>query len=240
MDETNISDSTNEDERVNTSDSGSDFYSDAAKYWQTVPATVDGMLGGLSEISDVDLKGSHRFLNSLYQIVECPGKERALDGGAGIGRVTRGFLMKNFATVDLVEQDKNFLDEAKRSLAVTNHRGLFFHSGLQDFTPETNAYDVIWVQWVLGHLTDEHLVEFLKRCRNGLKANGMIVLKENVTSSGEVEMDHTDSSVTRPRNLIVSIAQKAGLRVIKEQKQQRFPTDLYEVRMFALQPNNSS
>lgn len=64
----------------------------------------------------------------------------------------------------------------------------------------------------------------------------MIVLKENLTSSGEVEMDHQDSSVTRPHSLVVELVQKAGLRVIKEQKQQRFPAELYEVRMFALQP----
>lgn len=64
----------------------------------------------------------------------------------------------------------------------------------------------------------------------------MIVLKENLTSSGEVEMDDADSSVTRPPNLVIELIQKAGLRVIKEQKQQRFPSDLYEVRMFAIQP----
>jgi hypothetical protein len=49
-------------------------------------------------------------------------------------------------------------------------------------------------------------------------------------------MDSTDSSVTRPRALIIELIKKAGLRVIKEQKQQRFPHELYEVRMFAIQP----
>ena len=44
------------------------FYTDAADYWASVPATVDGMLGGLSSISDIDLKGSQRFLNSIYQV----------------------------------------------------------------------------------------------------------------------------------------------------------------------------
>jgi len=38
--------------------------------------------------------------------------------------------MKNFSTVDLVEQDGGFLEEAKRSLASTNHRGQFFHIGM--------------------------------------------------------------------------------------------------------------
>jgi len=49
-------------------------------------------------------------------------------------------------------------------------------------------------------------------------------------------MDHQDSSVTRPRTLVVDLIHRAGLKIIKEQKQQRFPADLYEVRMFALEP----
>ncbi len=64
----------------------------------------------------------------------------------------------------------------------------------------------------------------------------MIVIKENLTSSGEVEMDSTDSSVTRPYGLLCEIIMKSGMRIIKEQKQQRFPKDLYEVRMLAIKP----
>ena len=41
------------------------------------------------------------------------------------------------------------------------------------------AYDVIWVQWVVGHLTDDDFVAFFQRCRKGLKPDGVIVLKEN-------------------------------------------------------------
>ena len=33
--------------------------------------------------------------------------------------------------------------------------------------------------------------------REGLKANGVIVVKENLTSSGDIELDEQDSSVTR-------------------------------------------
>lgn len=73
-----------------------------------------------------------------------------------------------------------------------------------------------------------------------MKKNGLIILKENLTSSGQVEMDHTDSSVTRPHSLVVDIVEKSGMKILKEQKQQRFPNDLYEVRMFALQPATKS
>ena len=37
--------------------------------------------------------------------------------------------MKNFPVVDLVEQDKAFIDEAQKRLASTNHRGQFFNLG---------------------------------------------------------------------------------------------------------------
>ena len=33
--------------------------------------------------------------------------------------------------------------------------------------------------------------------REGLKPNGVIVVKENLTSSGDIELDEQDSSVTR-------------------------------------------
>jgi AdoMet dependent proline di-methyltransferase len=69
------------------------------------------------------------YLNFNIQLVERPSKDRALDCGAGIGRITQGFLMKNFAVVDLVEQCGAFLNEAKHTLAETRHKGEFYHSG---------------------------------------------------------------------------------------------------------------
>ena len=38
-------------------------------------------------------------------------------------------------------------------------------TGLQKFKPEEHVYDIIWIQWVIGHLTDEDLIAFLKRCQ---------------------------------------------------------------------------
>jgi len=96
---------------------------------------------------------------------------------------------------------------------------------------------VIWCQWVLGHLTEDHLVQFFVRAAKGLVPGGYIVVKENVTSSGEIERDEEDSSVTRPPELLREIFVKANLRIVKEFKQNKFPKELYAVHMFALQPN---
>ena len=96
-----------------------------------------------------------------------PGKERALDCGAGIGRITKHLLQRHFKCVDLVEQNKAFLEKAVEYVGCEDTekpKKQFFCSGLQDFVPQCQTYDVIWCQWVLGHLTDTHLIEFFKRC----------------------------------------------------------------------------
>ncbi|KAM7304429.1 N-terminal Xaa-Pro-Lys N-methyltransferase 1 [Ixodes scapularis] len=106
--------------------------------------------------------------------------------------------------------------------------------GLQDFVPEEGKYDVIWCQWVTGHLTDKDLVAFLRRCRTGLRQDGILVVKDNLTRD-EVDVDNRDGSVTRPRSLFEQLFEKAGMHIVAERKQYKFPKGLYEVRMFALQ-----
>lgn len=72
----------------------------------------------------------------------------------------------------------------------------------------------------------------------GLKENGILVVKENVTSSNNLEIDTEDSSVTRPLKGLKSLFEKADLVCIKEQQQTKFPRSLYPVYMFALRPTN--
>lgn len=72
--------------------------------------------------------------------------------------------------------------------------------------------------------------------RYGLKANGILIVKENMTSSGEVEHDETDSSVTRPESILKQIFESSGLVIVREMQQLKFPKDIYPVKMFALRP----
>ena len=91
---------------------------------------------------------------------------------------------------------------------------------------------------MLGHLTDDHFVEFFRRCVQGLDTNGVIVVKENLTSGDDVEVDEEDSSVTRPEELVKKLFHRAGLKIITELKQQKMPKGLYPVKMFVLQSNS--
>merc|ERR1712037_204194 len=206
-----------------------------------IPPTIDGMLGGFAKISGTDIDGSSKFLKGLFRLDDAPGNARCLDCGAGIGRISKHLLQRHFSTVDLVEQNPKFLEQAKKYLGVDSESGgtktgQLICSGLQDFTPSDGAYDVIWCQWVLGHLTDEDLVAFFKRAKVGLNPRGLIVVKENVTSTGEVEKDEDDSSVTRPDETLKEIFEQAGLDLVRDLKQQKFPKELYQVKMYALRP----
>ncbi|KND01950.1 N-terminal protein methyltransferase [Spizellomyces punctatus DAOM BR117] len=226
---------------------GPTWYSDAAQYWDQVEPTVEGMLGGFGQLTDLDSTSSLRFIDEFIngkkgpggRIVKPPriGKTLACDCGAGIGRVSKNFLLKAFDRVDLVEQNPKFLEEAEASFLGKEYAARvdrFIPKGLQEFSPEEGRYDLIWTQWVLGHLTDDDFIAFFQRCKQGLKPNGLIGVKENVTSQG-VDVDKEDSSVTRSNAILKELFAKAGLRLIKEEKQKGFPQGLYGVYMYMLE-----
>ncbi|KAL4402100.1 N-terminal protein N-methyltransferase [Malassezia pachydermatis] len=110
-------------------------------YWEDVPATVDGVLGGYGNgtLPRVDALGSRTFLlRTLPYLSATPspafngvprqwmaerleqrgGKgttvTRALDCGAGVGRVTEHVLLPLVDEVHLVEPVAKFLQEAKK------------------------------------------------------------------------------------------------------------------------------
>ncbi|XP_026753725.2 N-terminal Xaa-Pro-Lys N-methyltransferase 1-A [Galleria mellonella] len=211
-------------------------YEKALGYWADIPPTVDGVLGGFGFISDMDIDGSKLFLKSLFSLKNPPASHTALDCGAGIGRITKYLLLPYFQSVDVIEPDEKFLNTITDFVGEERTKlGNFYNVGLQKFKPD-KKYDVIWNQWVLGYLTDKDLISFLQLCRNALSENGVIVIKENVTSSGKLEKDETDSSVTRSLKQFLKIFKTANLRRIKQCKQTNFPNGIYPVYMFALVP----
>ncbi|XP_058982417.1 alpha N-terminal protein methyltransferase 1-like [Musca domestica] len=226
----------------NCTDAKQEFYIKAQKYWSEVPPTVNGMLGGLGYINAVDIQASTSFLRELK--IKDMHKKYALDCGAGIGRVTKNLLMPLFEKVDLVEQDPAFAEKARdycvtdmgSTLGYPKRLGEIYNVGLQEFIPTPQKYDVVWSQWVLGHLTDEDLLKFFKRVKVGLAEGGLFVMKENVSSSNSTVLDDTDSSVTRPLTEYEKFLEEAGYRIIKITKQKNFPKGLFPVCMIACRP----
>lgn len=150
---------------MNDNDNFNINYEKSLQYWADIPPTVDGVLGGFGFISSADIEGSELFLTTLLSSDNPPSTNTALDCGAGIGRITKQLLMPHFKTVDLVEPDEKFINSIKEYVGEhKNKLGSLYKVGLQEFIP-LRKYDVIWIQWVLGYLTDEDLEAFLIRCR---------------------------------------------------------------------------
>jgi hypothetical protein len=86
---------------------------------------------------------------------------RALDCGAGIGRVTKNVLLIAFDTVDMAELSERSLAAAPEYIGRDYSRvERTYRVRLQDFTPDAGrVYDVVWLQWVVGHLLDDDLVQ---------------------------------------------------------------------------------
>lgn len=216
-------------------------YSQATSYWNGVPATVDGMLGGFGHISSTDISGSDSFLKWLFNRKDRPGRVRCVDCGAGIGRITQRLLQNHFGKVDLVEQSPDFTAKAREIFAENPKVGDIFCMGLQDFAPDPGTYDVVWVQWVLIYLPDEALVAYFRRMGQALRPNGVLVVKENFTTEDDAEpaetlLDEEDSSVTRPLDYVIKMATEAGLSLVRSVQQQKFPKKLFKVYMLAFRP----
>jgi protein N-terminal methyltransferase len=186
------------------------------------------MLGGYNRtrLPRVDIIGSKAFIShhTIKGLLTASSYGHALDCGAGIGRITKELLSKVFAKTDLVEPVESFHREVTEGEYLRPEReagkiGQMFTMGLQEFTPEKGKYSIIWNQWCLGHLTDEDLIEYLKRCKDGISPNGgVIIVKENLTSGKDL-YDAVDSSVTRSEESSREIFSKAGLKIIHTQTQ---------------------
>eukprot|EP00112_Aurelia_sp_Birch-Aquarium-sp1_P005632 Seg1641.20 transcript_id=Seg1641.20/GoldUCD/mRNA.D3Y31 product="N-terminal Xaa-Pro-Lys N-methyltransferase 1" protein_id=Seg1641.20/GoldUCD/D3Y31 len=211
------------------------WYGDAVKYWQDISADMEGMLGGYEKISPIDIEASRKFLKELKKrSIWDSGNDKTLDCGAGIGRVAKHLLVPLFKQVDLVEQNSEFLEAARTYLGDSNDVvNEFFAAGLQDFKPKDKSYDVIWLQWVVGHLTEDDFVSCLKRFKQGLKPGGVICIKDNVASV-EAIFDDNDSSVTRTHDQYIKIFKASGLNVRLKETQRNLPKELYKVNMYAL------
>ncbi|CEF69051.1 Alpha N-terminal protein methyltransferase 1 [Strongyloides ratti] len=219
---------------------GKEIYQKSENYWSAINSTVNGMLGGFEKLHGPDVEDSRKLLTNLRSKKLFSQMDRALDCGAGIGRVTKYTLMPYFKTVDMVDVIESFIENSKKYLGSDDERvGNKFICGLQDFVPNEKYYDCIWVQWVTGYLTDEDFIKFFQRCKDGLRDGGCIIVKDNLASGSGVDFDEEDSSWTRPKEYMEKLLTDAGLTIIENKKQLNFPKGMYEVRMFVLKPTKS-
>uniref|UniRef100_A0A7S3EFI9 Alpha N-terminal protein methyltransferase 1 n=1 Tax=Rhodosorus marinus TaxID=101924 RepID=A0A7S3EFI9_9RHOD len=154
------------------------------------------------------------------------------DVGGGIGRVSKHLLLPMFGRVDILESNQGYLEESKEYIGDPRLERRIC-AGMEDFSPETGRYSLIWIQWCIIYLTDADLVRFFKSCTAAVKPGGFVILKDNVCNTGFV-VDKEDSSVTRSEKYLTELFAEAGVEVVTSRLQGDFPEHLFPVKMFAL------
>ena len=217
----------------------STWYDRASDWYEgNCSTTVDGVLGGLGFVSDVDLNGSREFMKDLKLPPKSTTPSVACECGAGIGRVTKGLLLDLCDRSDLVESSERLLYASPEYIGEKASKCRFYCFGLQDWEPTAAKYTIVWIQWVLCYLTDEDIVKFLQRCKASLIEGGVIILKENTVENEMFVLDVEDASVARSLEYWLDLISQAGLQVVKQTYQDDFPDDIFPVPMLALQPKS--
>jgi protein N-terminal methyltransferase len=211
------------------------WYGKAMEYWSNQDASINGVLGGFGDLHPIDLAGTELLLNQL----NIPSNGIGADCGAGVGRITQFLLSKKLSQIDLIEPCSKLLEKAKEELPKTmkqNQIGSYICEPLQRWDPPTNKYHLMWHQWVLLYLTDSDCVAYLERCKRALAKGGFICIKENVALRGQFLVDNDDNSVTRTLEQYKDLFRRAGLEIVAQVRQGRWPTHLFPVLMWALVP----
>ncbi|RKF81600.1 Alpha N-terminal protein methyltransferase 1 [Golovinomyces cichoracearum] len=237
------------------------------EYWQGINADIEGMLGGFAHISDIDLKGSKRFLDSMNVGENHNMLTRAVDCGAGnpqfafllnialnpahrhFGLLVNSQLTVGICLCSIGRITKGLLLGLAKTVDIVEPIVKFsnvlkgtkgvgeIYSVGLEDWSPTTKYDLVWNQWCLGHLTDTQLLVHLKKCAEILTPGGFIVVKENLSTTQEDVFDDLDSSVTRTEEKFLELFERSGLELRKMQTQKGFPKGLYPVKTFALASN---
>jgi AdoMet dependent proline di-methyltransferase len=170
---------------------------------------------------------------------------RAVDVGAGVGRITKHILLKRYNNVYLVEGDSGWSKRSRVYLGKKRAGRCTFDClrlenlrsrDILAWTGEAGA-DLIWLQWTLQYLTDTDAVAALKNLAAGLVVRtGILILKENrpygVARTDRFQMDTPGGGsgrydITRTDDHHRYLLQQAGLTV--QMTEQGDETNTYAV-----------
>lgn len=211
-----------------------EWYKGSVKFWNDQPQTFDGMLQGYGKIHATESDSSIRFIRQS----PIAGFRRAIDMGAGIGRVSKAVLLPLFAEVDLCEPAASLITKAKENVPGVRK---FYECGMQEFEYE-RSYDCVWVQWCAMYLTDKDLLAFLHKTRQNLtpaidSKSGLLFVKENV--SDEAILDNQDNSVMRTEKQFEALFSDSNFRVVQKSYQKGMPKELSKIACWVLAPAES-
>ncbi|KAL1514863.1 hypothetical protein AB1Y20_003947 [Prymnesium parvum] len=218
-------------------------------FWAAAEPTNDGVLSGLGEVHEADTRDSLQFARACMPPRPRGARTRALDVGAGIGRVTGAVLLELCHSVELLDGCDNFVRRARADLSWAGARvERYICQPIQEFTPDAGRYDLIWIQWCIGSLKDDELVALVRKCASALAHGGLIVVKDNCVFDdteglidGRYLIDEDDKTVTRSiQHTEELLCARGGLTLLARAPAELGRDDLQPVINFALVPMQRS
>ncbi len=167
-----------------------DWYKKREEHWSSLEPNLKSVLGGYEDSQLPDVKCSCELLNGLILTKKLKNNS-ALDCACGIGRVTQFVLCNFFNEIDLFEKDEKFINKTKEIFKNNKKVKNIICSGIENFEFK-RKYDLIWIQWTLENIEDYDLIPFLKKCKDNLNDNGIIIIKENYYFNIEDENNNND------------------------------------------------
>ena len=136
-----------------------------------------------------------RFIADLMRIAPDAGRERALDFGCGVGRITRP-LADHFASVDGVDVARSMIARA-RELNRAQPRCRFHVIRTVDLGCfSTATFDVVYSRLVLQHLTPPVVSAYVREFLRVLKPGGALMFQLPGVVAIDPEQAFCDAPVT--------------------------------------------
>ena len=101
------------------------WYDGAVDYWNKQTTDLDGILGGYGRVHPCDIDTSRNMIVKFSK--EISGFNKAIDCGAGWGRITKDVLVPKFKVVDLLDPAEEQVKKAREYVPEVRN---FFVKGL--------------------------------------------------------------------------------------------------------------
>jgi SAM-dependent methyltransferase len=199
-------------------------------YWNTlgrrdpfsailIPGTLDGDAWDVDAFFATGRVDALHFIADLVRIAPNAGRERALDFGCGVGRITR-VLADHFESVDGVDVARSMIARASE-LNRSQGRCRFHANRAVDLACfSTATFDVVYSRLVLQHLTPPVVSSYVREFLRVLKPGGALMFQLPGVVATDPEQAFCDAPVTGgvlkrhvPR-AIVSLYRRFKYRVV--------------------------
>lgn len=136
----------------------------------------------------------------------------AIDIGGGVGRVT-GLISTFFKETDLVEQNRSFINYAKKNVIGL---GKTYNCNVKDFQ-FSKDYDLMWIQFLLMSLDNISMRNLLiKAMKNIARSGGVLIVKENISKDNKFVYNEKNKSLVRTQKFYQQVFKYSNLKIEEE------------------------